>query len=702
MRLLSLTWALFLCIFLMPDCRAQTWLWGKASGVADQSVLTGGEGFATCSDSSGNVYMTGHFIGHIVFGSFILINTERADCFLAKYDPNGNVIWAKKIGGNGNTFSGTSVCTDVTGNVILAGTYDGSSITIDHITLHSLQPNFNKVFIAKFDANGNVIWAKSTGGVRDHYCGSMSVDLSGNVLITGIFGQIIQFDSIQLSAPLGDNIFLAKYNPNGNAVWATGPHGSGKDWSNTVCSDRSGNVCIAGYIASSQLSFGSIIISNTAVWGSNIFIAKYDSNGNIIWAKSASGTGSDVANSICSDPMGNTYVTGYFRSPKIQFGSILLSKAGMTDFYLAKYDPNGTVIWAKSAGNTGVDFGYTVCTDLLGNVYVSGGFSSPFLNFGPHSIKPPAGSSDPIFIVKYDSLGNNLCASALASGGDDQDAICSDLFGNVYVVGDYVVPKFAIGSDTLVSVQGSENLFIAKFVCGCSSVANIQGPDKTCKGTPLKLVANGGGNYSWSNGANTGDVLIYPDTNTVYSVITSYSGCSDTAYKSIKVFPAPSIELIGQTYDFCEGGHNGSITTSTSSGTLPYSYSWSPTGENLPSINGLGIGTYTLFVKDSNGCSASNVTKITSSTLFVPNYFSPNNDGINDTECVYGNCFTAFSFSIYDRWGEKVFESIDSSICWDGFYKGVLMDSQVFVYNLKVALGTGEIINQKGNISLVR
>lgn len=88
--------------------------------------------------------------------------------------------------------------------------------------------------------------------------------------------------------------------------------------------------------------------------------------------------------------------------------------------------------------------------------------------------------------------------------------------------------------------------------------------------------------------------------------------------------------------------------------------------------------------------------------MFVPNAFSPNNDGENDMECVYGKCVKSLYFAIYDRWGEKVFETTDMMQCWDGTFKGKEMNTAVFVYYMRAKLTTGDEINKKGNISLIR
>ena len=88
----------------------------------------------------------------------------------------------------------------------------------------------------------------------------------------------------------------------------------------------------------------------------------------------------------------------------------------------------------------------------------------------------------------------------------------------------------------------------------------------------------------------------------------------------------------------------------------------------------------------------------------MPDAFTPNNDGVNDEFCLQGwdVCITDFKILIYDRWGEKVFESTDSGFCWNGQYKGKIFDPAVFVYYLNAKLSNNSEINKKGNISLIK
>jgi gliding motility-associated-like protein len=96
------------------------------------------------------------------------------------------------------------------------------------------------------------------------------------------------------------------------------------------------------------------------------------------------------------------------------------------------------------------------------------------------------------------------------------------------------------------------------------------------------------------------------------------------------------------------------------------------------------------------------VDKPCTGEIFVPNAFSPNGDGQNDKFRVHGNCFREFLLRIYDRWGEKVFESNSPGFAWDGTFRGQEMDPAVFVWYLEATFVDGTSVNKKGNVSLVR
>ena len=114
--------------------------------------------------------------------------------------------------------------------------------------------------------------------------------------------------------------------------------------------------------------------------------------------------------------------------------------------------------------------------------------------------------------------------------------------------------------------------------------------------------------------------------------------------------------------------------------------------------------TYCVEVTSVLGCKDTVCVdiKINCGEVFVPNAFSPNNDGYNDDLKVFGNCIESLVFRIYNRWGELVFETTDKTSAWDGVYKGMMLNADVFVYQLNAELKSGESINKKGNITIVK
>ena len=194
-----------------------------------------------------------------------------------------------------------------------------------------------------------------------------------------------------------------------------------------------------------------------------------------------------------------------------------------------------------------------------------------------------------------------------------------------------------------------------------------------------------------------------------YHIITySISGlCGDTDTTGIRVYPAPEV-VLHSFQESCKGSSDGYISSTVTGGTPPYTYLWS-TGDTSVSITHLNPGLYNLVVTDKNHCSLTAGEQLETSEVecfqphvFVPNIFSPNGDGQNDVLYVRGMGISSFSFVIYDRWGEKVFESSDATNGWDGRFKGKEMLSDVYVYYLKAVMTDGTTVEKKGDISLVR
>jgi gliding motility-associated-like protein len=226
-------------------------------------------------------------------------------------------------------------------------------------------------------------------------------------------------------------------------------------------------------------------------------------------------------------------------------------------------------------------------------------------------------------------------------------------------------------------------------------------------GTATATPGNGTAPYTflWNNGQTTSTATgLGAGTYTV--TITDANGCIATAQVTITVAAGPAASVVASPTTIIVG--NQTQLNASGGGT----YSWSPpTGLSCincsnPIATPITTTDYCVLVTDGNGCTDSACltihVEIPCDELFVPTAFSPNNDGHNELVCLRGTCIQTFYFVIYNRWGEKVFETTDQNRCWDGTYKGKLENTAVFVYNLNATLTSGEKISRKGNISLIR
>ena len=328
-------------------------------------------------------------------------------------------------------------------------------------------PLFIVLSISLFAKAQSWEWAKSAGGTSPDDSGnSIATDESGNVLVTGNFrSPSISFGSTLLTNAGANDIFTVKYNTNGNVLWAKSAGGASFDEGLGITTDHNGNVLVTGRFASSSITFGSTMLTNGDTTGTmfDIFIVKYDSIGNVLWAKSAGGTSSDQSNSIAIDDSGNVFVTGYFTSPSITFGTTTLTMSfGSFKIFTVKYDPNGNVLWAKSSDGTNSEDAWClgITTDGNRNVFVTGRMFSPTLIFGSDTLTSEGTSN--IFTVKYDANGNVLWARS--TDGTSSNAgmgITADISGNTYVTGSFGTP-ITFGAFTLTS-SGGTDIFTVKY-----------------------------------------------------------------------------------------------------------------------------------------------------------------------------------------------------------------------------------------------
>ena len=231
----------------------------------------------------------------------------------------------------------------------------------------------------------NLLWAKQVGGGTGNGGSGIAVDNSANSYVTGYFDGSATFgageaNQTTLTSASGNDVFVAKYNSSGALQWAKRAGGTGFDEAYGIAVDGSGNSYVTGYFEGSA-TFGQGQANQTvltAAGGADIFVAKYNSSGALQWAKRAGGTVDEVGYGIGVDSSGNSYVTGYFEGSATfgqgQANQTLLTAAGGSDIFVAKYNSSGALQWAKRAGGTVDEAGYGIAVDSSGNSYVTGYF----------------------------------------------------------------------------------------------------------------------------------------------------------------------------------------------------------------------------------------------------------------------------------------------------------------------------------------
>ena len=369
------------------------------------------------SSTSGNLYVVGHFSGAATIGGFTVVSAGSNDGFVAKL-VSGSVQWVKMIGGTSSDFA-TSVSVDSNGSILVTGNFDGTTTSLGAFNLTSAGSGDG--YMAKFDTNGNVLWAKPIGGVSADAASSVGVDSSGNVLVAGNFtGTTTSLGNYNMPSTGGSDGYVAKFDTNnGNVLWAKQIGGVSGDSASSVSVDSGGNVLVAGNFQGTASSLGTSSVSSAG--GDDSYVAKFDTNGNVLWAKPIGGVNSDFAYSTTVDSSGSVFVAGNFSASTTNLvGFNLIGPPTTTNGFVVKFNSAGGVLWSKPIGGTSYSTAVSVRLDSVGNPLVGGLFQSATTNLGTANLTS-AGSNDG-YVVRFNGSNGNVVDS-LALGGKGTDSI---------------------------------------------------------------------------------------------------------------------------------------------------------------------------------------------------------------------------------------------------------------------------------------
>lgn len=327
------------------------------------------------------------------------------------------------------------------GTVYVAGSTNSS----DHIaTAGSFQPaylggsNFSgsDAFLARFSADGHLIWATYYGGENADVATGLAVDISGNVYLSGWtasdtgIATAASYQQTRASAWAGPDrfdAFLVRFDAAGSRIWSTYVGGSNDGFISNpmgLSVSTNGTVTLAITTESTDLAVSTGAHQSVLGGGTDGYLLSFDESGSRLFATYYGGQADDRAASVCNDKDGNIILTGYTQSNTgiATTGSQQPSLAGSQDAYLAKFSANGTLLWSTYCGGTSVDRGAAVTCDSSGGIYLGGVTLSntAMATAGSYQQGYAGGANGDGFIIRYAPSGIKVWSSYYGGAGSDQ------------------------------------------------------------------------------------------------------------------------------------------------------------------------------------------------------------------------------------------------------------------------------------------
>lgn len=459
----------FLLILSVSSAYSQKWLWGAESRPGSNSKAQGEiiMDHSIAVDNKGNSYAIGKFSKQMIFGNDTLNSYSiSGDFFLVKYNAAGNQVWVNQIMGD-KLFASTAKAAgaDDSGNSYVTGMFS-DSLTFGATHLVSGNGSYD-VFVAKYYANGNLAWAKQFNPIS-MYSSSFGygvvADRSGNIYLTGLLSDTVSYETDTIKQSSYENFFLAKLNPAGHPLWIrTGDCYGVTSYCNiaSLALDQAGNPYIAGTFDDTIILGGTDTLY-TRTHDGDLFVAKYDPAGNILWASSPKvkdATTMVFPYSISVDGNGDAYVDGYFQDT-VFFGPDMLAETRLNqNAFVSRFSgKNGKPLWGLAPQSTDNTLWqcFSIASDTLkrGGCYIimeGTGNGRYKFNFGNDTFKLTTPYTGAEAIVQFDSGGRSLCGVLFTEGGeDDGDGIAATPSGNFVCLGGDLFDTTAFGPDTLV------------------------------------------------------------------------------------------------------------------------------------------------------------------------------------------------------------------------------------------------------------
>jgi hypothetical protein len=443
-------------------------------------------GSGIACDPSGNSYVTGHFFGNITLGDSLYVSAGNQDAYIAKLNPQGEIIWSLAFGGNGAD-EGKALAVDTEGNCYATGFLGSAGVEIQDETVSSL--GGYDVYILKLSPSGELLWVRTFGGASNDQARAIDLSTDGLVHLAGSFQGTMTMGQTVLTSTSAIDAFVCQIDAQGDVTWAGQIAGPNLVESRGLAIDVFGNTYVTGDFLGGSVSAGDL--NQTGEGSYDIFLAKYSPGGEVLNLTAFGGIGADGGTSLSTDNVGNVFLGGYFEG-SILVDEISVMSNGNRDMLVVKLDENGVAQWAQSVGSTGNDITYALTNDDSGNTYFTGLF---FASVSVGDIDLNGGGT---FLAKLNPEGNYSWAINFADANSDSGGrgISLDDGNNVALIGNFL-GTFDIGASEVPGIE-ARDVYVVKIEDVILSTSGIQTPSY------LSVYPNPGRDYTNIEGLQPG------------------------------------------------------------------------------------------------------------------------------------------------------------------------------------------------------
>jgi len=712
-------------------------------------------------DAGGNVFLTSNldFPADMDPGPGIQLLTPvgSTEVFIVKWDNNGDYVWAKQFmaNGPGSRSDVKNFDIDLDGNVAICGSYTG---VIDFDpgpgSFYFTSANNSGGFLTKLTGNGDFVWAKRfgnngtvTGGMG---FGDLKFDASGNLYSSGELSGLCDFDpgpgTYELQGRLTGDGYVFRVDKDGNLLWAKKIGGSTINASiipRGIDIDNNNNMISTGtFHGAIDFNPGSdvyTLTSNSAT--ADVYVLKLNVMGELMWAKGIGGDSNDTGNDITVDDAGNVYIISMFR------GTVDLDPGtGVFPFFsikeqmvLSKFNAGGIFSHAYIFTNlfSWSNLARRLVTDPAHNIFISG-FISGSTDFdpGPNDYILNSGSTISPFVVKLSKCTNittstlhiTTCTSYTLNNVEfDSTGIyiqvipnstnCDSVItlnltinrkftsvnaiiceGETYNAGGTSQTISGIYKDTLLTTLGCDSIITTYLKVNPKPRPDL-GPDgNLCTNAQASITPGSFNSYLWQDNSTLPAFTVNNPGN-YWVTVTDANNCTATDTLHILSIDTLPNNFLPPNQELCYGN---SLKIEVP-GYADYLWSTGSTADHI-SLN--TFGSFYLTVTDHNQCTGTDTIHLQRKNCFligIPNAFTPNGDGKNDIfkPTIFLEV-KAFSFELFNRFGQKVFETREYGKGWDGNFKGKEQPSCSYVYRIKFTNIFGWETVENGTVILIR